>query len=278
MQEPWRKPAMREIVRSRAAARSRSTWRGVIALLAAAGCAGVAGVATAADGKAQFEANCGACHSIGGGPRMGPDLKVSLEKRGKDWMVTAVMNPSGAGLAPSMPNLGVTKPDAEAIVDHIARVAGGAGGGEKTAAPAAPSGDAARGKALFSGTSALQSGAVSCIGCHNAGGVGALGGGNLASDLSDAGLRYTQGEGLVPLLTDMPIPAMKAIYGPRPLTQSEAADLAAFLGAQTAKDPHSHTLEFLGLGIAGTLLLAGLSQLIWRKRFKGVRQQLTEGR
>ena len=152
-------------------------------------------------------------------------------------------------------------------------------GSAAIAADAAPAGDAARGKALFTGSTAMQSGAVPCIGCHNAAGVGALGGGNLGSDLSDAGERYVKGEGLAPMITsDIPIAAMKAIYGPRPLTEAEAADLAAFLGEQTAADTHNHTIVFFGIGIVGTLLLAALSQLIWRKRFKGVRQQLTEGR
>jgi len=160
----------------------------------------------------------------------------------------------------------------------VAMAAEGVGGAETTAASPAPAGDPARGKALFTGASVLQSGAVSCIGCHNANGVGALGGGNLASDLSDAGTRYSHGEGVAALLKDMPIPAMNAVYGPRPLTEGEAADLAAFLGEQTAAQPRNDTLVFLGLGVIGMLLLAGLSQIIWRNRFKGVRQQLTGGR
>ena len=160
----------------------------------------------------------------------------------------------------------------------LAMAAESVGGSGTTAAAPGPAGDAARGKALFTGASALQSGAVSCIACHDAGGVGALGGGNLASDLSDAGERYTRGEGLADLLKDMPFPAMNAIYGPRPLTAVEAADLAAFLGEQTSKKRDNHTETFFGLGVLGMLLLAGLSQIIWRKRFKGVRQQLTGGR
>ncbi len=160
----------------------------------------------------------------------------------------------------------------------LAMAAEGVGGSGTTAAAPGPAGDAARGKAFFTGASALQSGAVSCIGCHDAGGVGALGGGNLASDLSDAGERYPRGEGLADLLKEMPFPAMNAIYGPRPLTAGEAADLAAFLGEQMTKQPRNDTLVFLGLGVFGMLLLAGLSQIIWRNRFKGVRQQLTGGR
>ncbi len=245
----------------------------IAALLTAAWCAGAA---TATDGKAVFEAKCAACHSIGAGPKLGPDLKASLDKRGKEWMVAAIVDPSGAGLRPAMPNLGGAKAEAEAIVAHLATDAGGSKG--TAAPPPVPAGDPAHGKALFTGASVLKSGAVSCIGCHNAGGVGALGGGNLASDLSDAGLRYNHGEGVVALLKDMPIPAMNAIYGPRPLTEAEAADLAAFLGEQTSKQPRNHTLVFLGLGVLGMLLLAGLAQIIWRNRFKGVRQQLTGGR
>ena len=266
MQDQWREQEAR-------CAATRWIRRSAIAVLL--GAAWCAGVATAADGKAIFEAKCAGCHSIGGGPKIGPDLKTSLDKRGKEWMVSAIVDPSGAGLRPAMPNLGVAKAEAEAIVAHLAT---DAGAGKGTAAAPVPAGDPARGKALFTGASVLQSGAVSCIGCHNANGVGALGGGNLASDLSDAGTRYSHGEGVAALLKDMPIPAMNAVYGPRPLTEGEAADLAAFLGEQTAAQPRNDTLVFLGLGVIGMLLLAGLSQIIWRNRFKGVRQQLTGGR
>jgi mono/diheme cytochrome c family protein len=146
-------------------------------------------------------------------------------------------------------------------------------------AAAAPAGDAARGRALFIGTTPLASRAMPCIGCHNASDVGGLGGGTLASDLSDAGTRHDSLDALAPLLgKDIPIPAMQAVYGPRPLTEAEIADLAAYLVGQKSEPRASTTPAFFGLGLLGMLILVGVSQILWRNRLKGVRRQLTGGR
>ena len=150
--------------------------------------------------------------------------------------------------------------------------------GAAPAVSAPPAGDAARGKALFTGEAPLQGRAMPCIGCHNASDVGALGGGTLATDLSDAGTRYDSAEVLAPLLKDTPFPAMQAVYGPRALTDAEIADLAAYLVGQKTPPRAGATLTFFGLGFLGMLILAGLSQILWRNRLKGVRRQLTGGR
>jgi len=39
-------------------------------------------------GKQIFERTCLACHSIGQGPRVGPDLKDINKRREHDWLVT----------------------------------------------------------------------------------------------------------------------------------------------------------------------------------------------
>jgi len=151
--------------------------------------------------------------------------------------------------------------------------------GEAPAVTVPPAGDAARGKALFIGAMPLQARAMPCIGCHNAGDVGGLGGGTLASDLSDAGTRYDSLDALAPMLgKDIPIPAMQVVYGPRALTDAEIADLAAYLVGQKTPPRAGATLTFFGLGFLGMLILAGLSQILWRNRLKGVRRQLTGGR
>ena len=144
---------------------------------------------------------------------------------------------------------------------------------------AAPAGDATRGRALFSGTQPLQNRAMPCIGCHNAADVGGLGGGTLASDLSDAGTRYESPAVLAPLLAkETPISTMQAVYGPRALTEVEIADLGAYLVSQKTPPREGATLTFIGLGFLGMLVLAGLSQILWRKRLTGVRRRLTGGR
>src|SRR3972149_6907885 len=83
--------------------------------------------ADAHKGEEVFEANCKACHTIGGGKLVGPDLKGVTERRQTDWIKQFIIKPdevlaSGdpvakqlldeAGGAP-MPNLGITDGQAD---------------------------------------------------------------------------------------------------------------------------------------------------------------------
>ena len=60
------------------------------------GAAASAETATAASpGQAIFERTCFACHSIGDGPRIGPDLKDVHQRRERDWLVAWIEDPIG---------------------------------------------------------------------------------------------------------------------------------------------------------------------------------------
>ena len=54
---------------------------------------GAASVA-AQDPAAFYETNCAACHSIGGGPQAGPDLKGVTARRDREWLVRFLLDPS----------------------------------------------------------------------------------------------------------------------------------------------------------------------------------------
>ena len=47
----------------------------------------IIGTAFPQDGKSLFNANCTACHTLGGGILVGPDLKGSTGKHTEDWMI-----------------------------------------------------------------------------------------------------------------------------------------------------------------------------------------------
>ena len=51
--------------------------------------------AIAFDGGAQFKKVCAACHTIGGGDKLGPDLAGVSERRKLDWIVKFVNYPEG---------------------------------------------------------------------------------------------------------------------------------------------------------------------------------------
>lgn len=92
-----------------------------------------AGADTAAAGKALFEQRCTACHTIGGGVRVGPDLAGVTQRVSEDWLVRFIMEPDKviASKDPTamalvkqfnqiqMPNLGVTQDEVHAIIAHL---------------------------------------------------------------------------------------------------------------------------------------------------------------
>ena len=43
--------------------------------------------------QATFEEKCGACHSIGGGRGVGPDLKDVTARRDRDWLIQFIVSP-----------------------------------------------------------------------------------------------------------------------------------------------------------------------------------------
>ena len=86
----------------------------------------------AAKGKELFGTRgCTACHTVGGGKLVGPDLKGVTERRSKDWIIHMIVNPdSMINNDPTakqlfqeynvpMPNQGVTPEEAEAIYEYL---------------------------------------------------------------------------------------------------------------------------------------------------------------
>lgn len=84
-------------------------------------------------GEALFIKACSTCHSIGGGRRIGPDLKDVTVRRGRDWLERFIADPGAmrrGGDATAleiskefsgviMPNLGLQKVDIEDVLSYI---------------------------------------------------------------------------------------------------------------------------------------------------------------
>ena len=245
------------------------------ALLAAGFLAGGADVAVAADGAALFEAKCAACHSVGEGPRVGPDLKGVVARRGKDGAILATVDPQKAGLGPNMPNLGVTQAEAEAIVAHLESRS--AEGGQAPAQAAKPPEREAtaeeidKGRGLFEGSVRFANGGPACNACHDASHAGVTGGGVLASDLTNSFSR-AGAEGLAAIVASAPFPVMQVAYDGRAVTADEMRALAGFLkrvDEQSASHkPVSHGWRLLVGGVVGVIVLAGLFSLAGTGRKK----------
>lgn len=227
----------------------------------------------AADGKALFEAKCAACHSIGEGPKAGPDLKGVIAKRGKEGTILAIRDPGAARLQPTMPNLGLSKADAEAMVAYLDSGSSTvAATGEASAPAIAPQpADIQRGQDLFEGKQRFAKGGPSCNACHDVKSDAIASGGMLASELTLVFSRMGA-KGLQSILANSPFPVMQAAYASRELSEPEITALAAFF-QQVEKNhagqmPRETAWKMFAAGIGGVLVLLALFSLIGGRRKK----------
>jgi cytochrome c2 len=263
---------------------SRHYRRLIGAALAAAFCAGSATVSQAQDGKALFETKCAVCHNIGGGVKVGPDLKGVVARRGADGTVAAVLDPAKAGLKPIMPNLGVPRKDAEAIVaylDQTQAAAGAAGANKESAAPAAQAAKEPEAKGtpaeiqlggdLFEGKVRFANGGPSCNACHHVASDAHLGGGVLAAELTLVFSRVGK-QGLSAMIAGNPFPVMQAAYAGKEFSEKEINALVGFL--QHVDQEHARQMpkqwgwRMFSAGAGGVVVLLGIFGLAGRGRKK----------
>jgi mono/diheme cytochrome c family protein len=236
------------------------------------------------DGQAIFQQKCAACHTIGGGKLVGPDLQGVTQRRDLAWIKKFISAPdqvlsSGDPLAQQllaesnnvpMPNLGLTPADVDALVAYLENPGDTAG---LASAPALPVGDALQGERLFNGAASLANGGTSCIACHSVAGMAALGGGTLGPDLTQVFTRYGAA-GLQGALSGLPFPTMQGSFANRPLTPQEQADLYAYFekANQAAAPALPMTTWFLVISAIGAVVLFALMLIFWPRQ----RQSLSD--
>lgn len=226
--------------------------------------------ASAQDGEALFKQNCSACHSIGKGKLVGPDLKGVNTKRSEDWIINFVKNAQAFSEKDAdakamvteygypMPNQNVSDADIKAIITHIAANSPAeAAAAETKAEPIAeaPAADPAldpanatdedvmAGLELFSGSRRFENGGVSCISCHNVDYDNLIAGGKLAKDLT---LVYERmgSAGINGILSAPPFPAMNSSYKDNPLTEKEIYQLSAFFNKAVSGNIYQHQRSY----------------------------------
>ncbi len=110
-------------------------------------------------------------------------------------------------------------------------------------------------------------------------GIGALGGGQLGPDLTQAVHTYGGPTGLDAFLGNPPTQTMSVIWGPHPLTAQERADLVAFLDqASLTGRPANAVIKLSALALVGAAAFLLLAEFIWRGRLRGVRGPMVMGR
>lgn len=131
------------------------TWA-LSAVLLSCLCASVPGALAdtgAVTGKTLFQQKCAACHTLGEGPRIGPDLSGVTKRRDQGWLIRWIMRPDqmlaekdpvAVALLKEfkqvpMPNLGVTETQAKALLVYVASETEAAAGTSASSDAALPS-------------------------------------------------------------------------------------------------------------------------------------------
>lgn len=256
-------------------------------------------------GKALFkDKGCVACHKIGGGDGLGPDLKGVLDKwADHDLLVKFIVDLNSVpddtphnsdhktvgGLKAkyplAMPVGSVNETEAK---DILAYISGGEGLETKVVEVATGDDAVALGLKYFTGEKSFKNGAPSCISCHTVTVSGEMlfGGGSLASNV---GSKYESlnhawkrngGDGMAAVIQNPQFLVMREVFAGKPLTDEEAGAITAFLG-QVHKDnkgeEDSNTGMIFLFFILALLATGGVIfffDRIWAKRFRDVRKPL----
>jgi len=261
-------------------------WLSIVAVATIAGIwAALPTVANAAGTDAQagqqiFQEKCVACHTVGKGALVGPDLKGVTTRRPREWLeqwiaapeaMIAKKDPYATGLLHQfhdvqMPNPGLSTSDINAVLAYL-ETAGQAGTTEPAATAPAVQGNAEIGKDQFTGVVRFQNGGPPCMACHSVGGIGALGGGQLGPDLTAVVSRYGGAAAVDAFVAGTPTPTMKAVWSKNPLTTEERANVVSFLTqAGVSERPAQAIWQLAGLAVLGLVILLVIAGLRWRNR------------
>lgn len=253
----------------------------------------------AQDGEALFKQTCAACHTVGGGKLVGPDLQGVTKKRTEDWIVSFVKSAADLGATDAdakamiaeygypMPNQNLPDADIKAISSYIAANSPEESAGDEVVEevevdvePADPALDPANASAediaigvkLFSGENRFENGGPSCLTCHNVQHTDLIAGGLLAKDLTKVYERMGAA-GINGILGAPPFPAMSASYKDNPLTEKEIFQLSAFFSDATVNNIYQkqrtyndHLLLYGGFGAFATIAIIIFFLFLDRKR------------
>lgn len=139
-----------------------------------------------------------------------------------------------------------------------------------------PARNVEKGRDLFMGTIHLENGGPPCMGCHNIGNNGILGGGAMGPDLTNVSTRRSQPE-LQTILSNSDAamtPIMRPIYAEHPLTTAEQADLLAFINASVGQPETNREWLVIAIALTGFLGVLGLIELVYHRRLHGIRKPM----
>ncbi len=244
-------------------------------------------------GEQVFNTTCFACHTIGGGRLIGPDLAGVHEKRSQEWLerfVKSSQSMINAGDAEAvalfeeyssmlMPDAVASEEQIRQVLSYIKSQSSGdvASTDVSVSEPVTPEEPASEedilaGQEMFEGGLRFANGGPACNACHEVRNDAVIGGGILAAELTTVFSRMG-GAGVTAILGRAPFPVMQAAYEDRSLTESEVTSLVAFLeyadSEQYNQLPRDYGLGLFASGVVGAGVLFGLFGFVWRGRKTG---------
>jgi len=252
---------------------------------------------SAQQAKDFFKQNCVACHTIGGGRLVGPDLKDVTKQKDRAWLEQFIRNPQAKmdskdpdalqlqkeANGVTMPTLpGVTPEMAKALIDYVESESAAPAGAEAGGGPAISdvpftAADVALGTQLFLGTRRLSQGGPPCISCHTLGTFTGLGGGRLGPDLTRLYERLGNRRAVGAWLSAPGTSTMRSVFGQHPLQTEEIMPLLALIedAAKRSEPADAGSLiHFMVIGIIGTLFVLLIMGWAWGGRVRSVRRTM----
>jgi len=245
-----------------------------------------------------FRNNCASCHTIGGGPLTGPDLKGLTERTDRAWLHRFLSDPKAlidagdpraaqlfqefrGSYMPTLP--GMTAERIDALIDLIEYESGlekSAFAGMRLPERPLTEADVLRGQALFLGDQPLARGGPACLHCHSTVSVPGFGGGRLGPDLSTVYARMEGRKALGAWLMAPPSPVMAPVFQRHPLEEEEVLGLVAFLQEESRRagvEPvQGREVDLLLAGSSLAALVLVAFDFLWRRRYRATRRPLLE--
>jgi len=240
-------------------------------------------------GEQLFKQRCTACHTVGGGKLIGPDLANLQVRRTEEWIIKFVHSSqsvikSGDTTAVTvfnqhnkvvMPDQDLNDNQIKSIVAYIAANSPDVNNPNvKTTsqifnAASITAADIENGKNLFEGLTKLTNGGPACISCHNINNQVMFNGGLLAKDLTTAFSRLSAA-GVDGILRNPPFPAMVNAFGSAQLTDQEIKGMLAFLYYADSKgevqlSPLQTQFDLLIGIIVGINIALGIFFFMWQR-------------
>lgn len=245
-------------------------------------------IGQADEGEQLFKTTCAACHTIGKGRLVGPDLLGITQKKSQEWLVpfikssTSVIQSGDADAVAifkeynslMMPDVAYSDAQIVNILTYIS--SGGGNGGEEQAVVAdILSGTTAEnvnnGLRNFSGELPLTNGGPACVACHKVKDDRVFSSGTLAKDLT-LSHEIMGSAGIAAVIKSPPFPVMTAAYANHSLTEEEVLNLTAYLKTVSTERyyqfPSDFSATFVLFGFVVFVMIFISTILLYFKRKK----------